>query len=237
MYFNYQASLEKLRISSGFYLLIIFFITLFIVPACEKEENLANENDPLNATGEEIAQLKSTGFDNAPSQSGAYVVRSEEEILFGFTLVDNKSNLVATLGYPTSIPSYCGGDAPLNVLTFQDILRANNGERIVEILKGQLEAKVYRGPLSTQDLSQWCPFFQNATLLAEGTVSVVSHTNEENDPNTNNQFVWGFQFHGKLLSPENKVEQFSAHVLFSWDKEDDFNTLLDLVQSVSVQLH
>ncbi|WP_258105263.1 hypothetical protein [Marinoscillum sp. MHG1-6] len=177
------------------------------------------------------------GIENAPNTSGSFVIRDSYEGAFALTLVDNVSKLVATIGYPDLIPTYCGGGFPEDVVAFQDIIAANNGDRALSLGQGKMHVKVFQGPLSTVDFSEWCPFFTNSEVLAEGTVRVISPTNELYPAETNNKMIWSVQFHGKLLTLDNEIKNVSGGVLFTWDKEEEFNSLLDLVERVSLQLH
>jgi len=239
---QYQALSGEIRINYGTYFPFLFVMVLFITSSCNLNEGI----NPVNhlVSGNEITtsgvsnsnQPSSIGIGNAPTQSGAFLTRTTEG--FGLTLVDGKSNLVATIGYP-DLPFYCGGEFQNDAIIFQDIIAANHGERIIDIGQGkEVIAKVYKGPLDFNDFSQWCPFFRNGLILAEGTAKLTVNTNDLYlNIDTNNRAIQNAQFNGELLSPDGKIKHLSARILFSWDKEEEYNTLRDLVKNVSVQLN
>jgi len=145
--------------------------------------------------------------------------------------------LVATIGYPDLLPTFCGGDFPDDILTFQDIISASNGERIISLGQGDLKVHVFGGTLNDiNDFSTWCPFLSSAPLLAEGYGKAVAPTNDLSISETNNTANMILTINGELLSPSNEIKRFTARVLFSFDKEEEFNSLLDILVSVTIQL-
>jgi hypothetical protein len=122
-------------------------------------------------------------------------------------------------------------------MTFQDVI-LNNGGRWVDIGQGDLKVYVFRGtPDDINDFDTWCPFLSSATLLAEGYASATSAINDLWYTDTNNVANSALAVNGELLSLTNEKKHFAARVLFSYDKEEEFNSLLDIVVSVTVQLN
>lgn len=177
---------------------------------------------------------RANGFANGPSESGFFVWR-HEEVPFGVTLIDDNSNLVATITWPDQLPGFCGGGFPEELLNFQTILVNNPQGAYIEFVTGEVQARVFEGPLSTTDFSGWCPFFADGPVLAEGTVEYNDSWIEVNNNAVN--FTWNVNAHGDLLSPEGDTKRLAARVTFKWNVDEDLNTLLDVVQTVSVRLN
>jgi len=187
------------------------------------------------------ANLKtSKGIANAPSESGLYVVRIPIEGGHAYTLVDSKTELVCTIGHP-DIPWYCGGDYPIDIVDFQFIVAGNYEDHWIVQSQGEvLQARVYQGPfIWDNNIEEFCSFLDNATLLAEGTVSMTYRDNDWNwlfDPNYTNSF--GFTAQGELLSPEGEVKHLRAGTNWLWNRDTgDFDTLVDLEQTTSIRLY
>ncbi|HMB99706.1 MAG TPA: hypothetical protein VKN14_01590 [Flavobacteriaceae bacterium] len=229
-----QLLFQKAPIKLGKLPYIIFSAVLFTVLSCSTNEDVEISNESIL----EANLVASKGIENAPAESGAFVFRNQYEGEIALTLVDSKSKLVATIGYPDLLPTYCGGGASNDILTFQEILATNNGERVVSLAQGDMKVNVFGGTLyDIYDFSSWCPFLSSAPLLAQGNAKATAPTNDVWLTNTNNTANIILQINGELLSPANERKHFTARVLFSYDKVEEFNTLLDILVSVTVQLH
>ncbi|MDX1471265.1 MAG: hypothetical protein R3213_07195 [Flavobacteriaceae bacterium] len=218
----------------------IFILLSVFLCGCSGEQIENYEIDSL-----EDDSLLSTKINNnlksekAPGQSGVYVVRYSLQGILAYTLVDFNSNLTLTTNYP-GLPTYCGGDFPMDIVNVQDVISGNNSLRHLILAEGEVQAKVYLGSFDWNgDIQAFCDFLSNAPLIAEGTASILYHDNDiyaTYDPLHTAAF--GFRVQGKLETPEGKIKHLSAMSNFLWSIDDeDANSILDVLMNVSVKLN
>lgn len=220
---------QKPQIKPEILLYALFLSALFICVSCSssRDDEIINESFPE-------ANLVSNGISNAPSESGAFVVRDLSEGMVAITLTNKKLNLTATIGWSDLIPRYCTGDGiPAGLATIQDVSIGEDGLNLVELVQGELPVRVLGEYREFNDYDSWCPIFNEAPLLAEGNAAVISTYNEVTEVRSN----WTVEVHGQLMSPEGKIKYFDGRVLFAWQQGKEYNSLLDALVSASVQLH
>ncbi|THD69851.1 hypothetical protein E7Z59_05860 [Robertkochia marina] len=205
----------------------VILAVLLIYGFTSKSEELPD----LNATQSLMNNNRTDINEEPPSQSAVYIVREEVEGRFAITLVDNENNLVATIGYPEVLPTYCGGGVPDDRVAVQQVNHPKKDDRIHELIKGEMTVKVFQGPLDTEDFSVWCPFFESPPLLAEGNVRVHSTMDEKSS-----KWKWNVHFQGSLSSPDNEKKKVNAKVKYEWREGDPPGTLIDLVKEVRISL-
>jgi len=205
---------------------IFYSLCLAIMVMACAIEPLATE------ANETLLQTDFKGFNNAPEQSGMFVVRTEDYFAFG--LIDSKTQLTTINGYDIS---FCNGEPFIPAIVSAQIIDIPNEDlRTIALLKDEVSTTVFEGAWDFE--SDICEFLNNATVLAQGETQLIWTDNDYFVSDSNNVNAFGFRLGGRLLSPENEIQNLNAMIRFVYDKEGDLGfDLREYQLGISVQLH
>ena len=236
---NYACVLKITLVKVLILKLLIMKLKHIFYSLCAATLMFACTNEPLTEPKETLLEANSKGIANAPTESGVYVLRSEDYV-WGWIISDSKTNLTAVLGWDLeSQLSWCSGNFDLDLLDLapiQLIDLPNNENKFVELQQGMVRTIVFDGAFSY--LYPFCDFVDNAEVLAEG-LSRFTYT--DNDllgyiSDGNNYNSWTYRGSGTLIgSSDGKDKHFSAVMKLLWNWDNEWDILSD-IRHISVQL-
>jgi len=161
---------------------------------------------------------------NAPEESGI-VVRAE--IPTGLGLAYPPGDLYAFIGI--DLADFCDDLNFTGELVFMATKNMMEGYRAVALIKGELEASVWRRSEIFAGAATWWDVCDNIAAtepLATGPVSVLyrdnSYVGYEYLTNAN---PYGWSYHGSLVRPDGTKAAFSGHHFWYWNQESQTQVL------------
>jgi len=225
----------------------ILFIMMFNIITAVSFSSCSDESVTMsNESISEANLVTSKGIENAPAESGVYVIRYQLEGFLSYTLIDFKTQRMLTVNYPDQLPSYCGGGVPMDIINVQEIIAGSNEYHHTVFAEGEVGVKVYQGThvydnnvSRDENVAEFCSILANAPLLAEGTATVIYHDNDFYGSYSPNQTgIFGTSVQGQLTAPDGESKRLSAGVNFLWPEDaEDVNTILDVLINVTVRLN
>lgn len=192
--------------------LVLLTMLLVATLSCEKQGE-----DQID---DSIFAVEAKGIANAPSESGMYVVRGEDQLIARVLIHDAKRNLLAIIA--SDYTAACAGQGPVTdeAIPFQEILlsETENDVRIVHLSQSdEVTIRVY----DTSVYGFSCASI-NEGPIASGTGSLINTDNDLEAFNNQRPLhnAYGYMSHGMLTDANGDYVMFTAHARFVWDGED-----------------